>query len=189
MCIDAGDSKTQGKHSFGVTMVRQPPRHSLVGELMSSDDLLVRKRDGELVSTPVPQLRKGTIVLLGPEHRPCHIVEMTTAKMLSPTSGRKADGSADYYCDAPRCGRYIMPYEVRYACLDCREDFDLCEACESESDHERTTGHTLAKIRVNQNTVDVTKYKRLLYFYRKYNSIKDLRSAAAEDMVLLNLRT
>lgn len=126
------------------------------------EKLLRLKEEGLLVSRPVRQLRKGQVVLLRPEGHPCKIVDMTTAKMLSPQSGRYADGSADYYCDGPHCDHsHIMSYEVRYACLDCARagrDFDLCTTCEADETvvAQHANGkHVFAKLRHQQNKVDV----------------------------------
>jgi hypothetical protein len=123
--------------------------------------LLRLKKEGHLESRPQYTLRKGTVVLLGEEKRPCRIVDMTTAKMLSPVNGRRSDGSADYYCDGPRCGgSQIMPYEVRFTCLDCPEDFDLCEKCEGDEAviaAHADGKHVFAKIRWMQDKVDARK--------------------------------
>jgi hypothetical protein len=70
------------------------------------------KAAGLIESRQVRQLRKGQVVLLRPEGHPCKIDDMTTAKMLAPSSGRYADGSADYYC-----GKLLISLSIRLRVL------------------------------------------------------------------------
>ncbi len=106
----------------------------------------------------VTALRKGGNVML--HDRPCQITEMTTAKMMSSSSGRQNkpwdDINAKHYeiwCNA--CDQAIVG-DIRYVCLDCA-DYDLCETCEAKNEHNHE--HLVfAKIR-NSRHVRVNEYR------------------------------
>jgi len=106
------------------------------------------------VSTPVWQLKKGGHVLI--QGHPVKIVDVTTSKMMSSTSGRERH--PDIVCDG--CKKDIEATQVRYACLNCR-DFDLCDTCE-DVDQVRQSHfddkHVFAKIR-DSTVVTVKKYR------------------------------
>lgn len=90
---------------------------------------------------------------------PCLITELTTTKMMDPTSGRSRgphDKHPSTWCD--HCQERLTPGAVRYACLDCL-DFDLCERCETTVPETHASGqHVFAKIR-DSTAVDVQSYR------------------------------